>query len=358
MGGATAIEVFGPYLVYEQLGVGGMAMVHRAKKRGIAGFERVVALKRMLPHTVEDVDAVRSFVREAKLVAELRHTNIANVYELGLVGKHYFIAMEYVEGYSLIELLRCANQTGIPLPINVALAVLIELCDALEHAHTRVDDLTGEGLGIIHRDVSPSNLIITHAGNLKVIDFGVAVAEPNPQKTRRRRIKGKFGYMSPEALRGDLLDARSDIFSTGVVAHELLTARRLFGATSIEEGGIERGEVGPPSVLNPRVPAELDSVVLTAVASQPEQRWESAGAMRDALHGVARKHGLLATCDQTAEWLDYTFGGPEITFAPAPIDLKPHQLEADTEVDSLFVMSPPTFSGHTPTFSGHTPTLR
>ncbi len=349
MYGGKVIEVFGPYLVYEKLGVGGMAMVHRAKKRGIEGFEREVALKRLLPHVADDPDTVASFVREAKLVALLQHQSIAHVYELGRVDDRYFIAMEYVEGYSVLELLRCANATRQPLPIHVVLAILIELCDALEYAHTRVDDVTGAPLGIIHRDVSPSNLILTYSGMLKIIDFGVAKAGPDPLKTESGKIKGKFGYMSPEALRGEPLDARSDIFSAGVVAHELLTARRLFGSTYTFEtlANIHRGEISAPSRGNPLVPAELDQVVLTALERDPSDRFPSAGAMRDALHRVALTCDFLASTDQTAAWLDDTFGGPELIYGPGPDSPDPGWY-GDTEVDPVYPLSTPTFSGATP----------
>ena len=291
-----------------------MATVHRATKRGTEeGFAPVVALKRLLPHIAEDEHAVRAFVREAKLAALLRHPNIVQIYDLGRVGTTYYIAMEYVEGYSVLELLRCAHIAGKPLPVDVVLALLIELCDALEYAHTRADDTTGKPLGCVHRDVSPANLIITCAGHLKVIDFGVAKANLRQLDTQSGRIRGKLGYMSPEAVSRRPLDPRSDIYSTGVVAHELLTAERLFGNSNTYEAVAARyrGEVIPPSMRNPLVPPDLDDAVLTALEPRPRDRWQTAGEMRDALHAIALIHSYRATCDRITEWLNENFGDPQ-----------------------------------------------
>jgi len=337
------MEVFGPYLVYEKLGVGGMAMVHRATKRGIEGFEPVVALKRMLPQIADDVDAVRSFVREAKLASLLRHPNIAQVFDLGRVGNTYYIAMEYVEGYSVLELLRCAHVAGIPLPVDVVLAILIELCDALEYAHTRADDITGEPLGFVHRDVSPANLIITYAGHLKMIDFGVAKADPDRLDTQSGLIKGKLGYMSPEALASGPLDARSDIYSVGVVAHELLTAERLFGPVNTYQAiaARHRGDVVAPSMRNPLVPPDLDDAVLTALAPPPQKRWQTAGELRDAMHAIALVHGYQATCDRTTAWLTETFGDPFGVEAPLAGVLDSEWF-CDTDVDGRYPFDTPS----------------
>jgi serine/threonine protein kinase len=346
------VEAFGPYLVYEKLGVGGMATVHRATRRGIAGFERVVALKRLHPHVADDHDAVMSFVREAKLAALLKHPNIAHVYDLGRVGDSYYIAMEYVEGYSVLDILRCAHVTGVPLPIDVVMAILVELFDALEYAHTRVDDISEDPLGIVHRDVSPSNLILTFEGHLKVIDFGIAKAMPEKLDTQSGMIKGKFGYMSPEALDGGVLDARSDIYSAGVVAHELLTARRLFGTSYTYRAAarMHRGDVPPPSVVNKKIPPELDNIVLTALAGDPAKRWHSAGEVRDALHVVAVMRGYRATSDTIADWLANTFGDPSLLFGPTDSEEDPNWCN-DTDVDSVYPL-------HTPHTNDHTPTLR
>src|SRR6185295_11598595 len=220
----AAEEQFGPYVVYERLGVGGMATVHRALERGIEDFERIVALKRLLPHLAEDASFVKSFVREAKLASMLQHANIVQLYELGRVGTTYFISMEYIDGRDIRRILRQARKVTGPPTINVTLSLLIQLSDALDYAHLRHDDDTGEPLHLVHRDVSPSNLLVTKSGHLKVIDFGIAKAQSQQLRTQTGRVKGKLAYMAPEAISGKELDSRSDIFSVGVIAHELLTA--------------------------------------------------------------------------------------------------------------------------------------
>src|SRR6188768_3039488 len=162
----AAEEQFGPYLVYERLGVGGMATVHRALERGIEGFERIVALKRLLPHLAEDASFIKAFVREAKLASALNHVNIVQIFELGRVGTEYFISMEYIDGRDIRRILRHARKVTGPPPINVTVGLLLQLCDALDYAHNKADD-QGRPLKLVHRDVSPSNLIVTTAGHVK-----------------------------------------------------------------------------------------------------------------------------------------------------------------------------------------------
>jgi serine/threonine-protein kinase len=300
---STPPEEFGPYVVYERLGVGGMATVHRAKKRGIAGFERVVALKRMLPHLAEDAEFINSFVREAKLASLLVHPNIAQIYDFGRVGSIYFIAMELVDGFDVRKMLRYSNRHKDPLPLQVVLSILCELCDALDHAHTFVDE-HGVAQGIVHRDVSPSNLIVAQSGHLKVIDFGIAKANARQLHTESGRIKGKLGYMSPEAVTGRAFGPVSDVFSAGVVAHELLTAHPLFSAKTDYDTliRIHEAEIAPPSRRNPSVPAALDEVVLAALARDPERRIPTARAFREALEYVADRAGMRFSARDVADW--------------------------------------------------------
>src|SRR5258708_37378371 len=174
-----------------------MATVHRAETPGIAGFGKPVALKRMLPHAAANEDLVRSFVREARLASHLRHANVAQTYDLGKVGDIYFIAMELIVGRDLRQILRKSSQTDTQIPVPVTLNILNQICDALDYAHNLCDD-TGQPLGIIHRDVSPSNIILDETGVAKLIDFGIAKASAAGMQTMSGTIKGKFGYMAPE----------------------------------------------------------------------------------------------------------------------------------------------------------------
>ena len=280
-------ERFGPYTVYERLGAGGMATVHRASKPIGAGVVREVALKRLLPQLADDKLFVEDFIREAKLAAQLDHPNIVHILELGEVRGTYFIAMELVRGASIGQLMKRAYALKLPAPIGVAVALISELCDALDYA-SNGRGIYGQPLRIIHRDLTPSNLIITHEGRLKIIDFGVAKAMSGKFMTNTGLIKGKLGYMSVEALSGTPLDARTDLFSVGVVAWELLTARRLFRAVNEYEviTKIRSGRIVAPSAHNDDCPEELDAIILRALARDREDRWPDAAAMRVALDAL------------------------------------------------------------------------
>jgi serine/threonine protein kinase len=301
-------EIFGPYEVYERLGVGGMATVHRAKERGIEGFERIVALKRLLPHLAEDASFVRSFVREAKLASMLQHANIVQLYELGRVGHVLFISMEHIEGRDIRKLLRRARKVAGPPPVPVVISLMTQLCEALDYAHRRLDG-DGQPLGLVHRDVSPSNVLITESGHVKVIDFGIAKAQSSHLKTQTGRVKGKIAYMAPESVRGQDLDARSDIFSAGVIAHELLTARPLFSTKNEYETllRVQRAEIDPPSRFNPDCPPELDELVLHALERDPADRWATAGQLRDALEHLRVQLGVSATNREVSSWMEWAF---------------------------------------------------
>jgi serine/threonine protein kinase len=302
-----AAEEFGPYLVYEQLGMGGMATVHRAETTGLAGFRRPVALKRMLPHVAANDDLVRSFVREARLASHLRHANVAQTYDLGKVGDIYFIAMELVLGRTLRDVLRLCAKTGTRIPIPVALNILNQVCDALDYAHNLTDEL-GTPLGIIHRDVSPSNVIIGESGVVKLIDFGIAKASAAGMQTMSGTIKGKFGYMAPEYLAGKI-DARADLFAVGIIAHELLTGRPLFQGRDDMETlyRVKSMEIDPPSRLNPEIPPEIDAIVMTALARDPEVRWQRAAALRVALTTETKRLGMTVLDQQVAQWCEARF---------------------------------------------------
>jgi serine/threonine protein kinase len=288
-----------------------MATVHRAIERGIEGFERVVALKRLLPHLAEDEGFVRAFVREAKLASLLQHGNIVQLYELGRVGSSYFISMEYIPGRDLRVILRQARRVCGPPPVEIALAIMTELLDALDYAHSQCGS-DGKPLGLVHRDISPSNLIVSHTGHLKVIDFGIAKATLGHLMTHTGRIKGKLSYMAPEALAGRTLDGRSDLFSASVIAHELLTATPLFAAKDDFQtiDRLQNMQPPPPSARNPTCPPELDDIVLRGLAKDPTQRWRSAAEMRAALAELAIDHHRLATNREVCDWVEEAFEMP------------------------------------------------
>jgi serine/threonine protein kinase len=298
-------RAFGPYLVYEELGIGGMAQVHRAEVIGIEGFKRSVALKRMLEHVAANEDMVKAFVREARLASYMRHRNVAQTYELGKVGDIYFMAMELIDGFTLREVLKHCGATTGPMPVPIALNILNQICDALDYAHNLCDE-SGQPLGIIHRDVSPSNIIVAEGGVVKLIDFGIAKSSSAGMQTMSGTIKGKFGYMAPEYINGSI-DARADLFAIGVIAHELLTNRPLFSSQDDMETlqRVTQMEVLPPSRFNPNVPAEIDEIIMTALERDPEKRWQHATALRNAMTTLTKRLGLVVQDSQVIEWLTW-----------------------------------------------------
>ena len=309
-GDAAVEEPFGPYLVYERLGVGGMATVHRAMEQGAEGFERMVALKRLLPHLAEDASFIKSFVREAKLASLLNHVNIVQIYELGRVGTEYFITMEYIDGRDVRRILRHARKATGPPPVHVTVGLLIQLCDALDYAHTKVDE-EGHPLGLVHRDITPSNLIVTSGGHLKIIDFGIAKAQSSQLRTQTGRVKGKLAYMAPEAISGSRdLDARSDIWATGVILHELLTARPLFASKNEYQTllKVQKGDILAPSTFNQACPPELDAIVFRALARHPDERYANAADLREALLELKRQFSLQTGYREVAGWVEWAFG--------------------------------------------------
>jgi serine/threonine protein kinase len=336
---SEAPKAFGPYLVYEEIGMGGMAAVHRAEQIGIEGFRREVALKRMLDHVAGNDDMVKSFVREARLASYMRHRNVAQTYELGKVGDIYFIAMELITGFTLREVLKHCGQTTGPMPVPIALNILNQICDALDYAHNLCDE-SGQRLGIIHRDVSPSNIIVAEGGCVKLIDFGIAKASAAGMQTMSGTIKGKFGYMAPEYIGGSI-DARADLFAVGVIAHELLTNRPLFSGPEDMETlqRVLHMEIKPPSRSNPNVPVEIDEIVMTALERDPERRWQHATALRNALTTLTKRLGLVVQDQQVIDWLSWALEQtkPRNQSLRTIQAIAPVQLEAGIEV-----ITPPT----------------
>jgi len=302
-------EEFGQYVVYEELGLGGMATVHRAEKRGVAGFRKPVALKRLHPYLCATPEIVQAFVREAQLASYLHHKNIAQTFELGKVDDVYFIAMEYIPGPTLTQILRQCRDAAGAIPVPVTLGILTQICDALDYAHGRADDQTGKPLGIIHRDVSPPNIIVSNTGIVKLFDFGIAKVQGSDVNTQPGYvIKGKFNYIAPEYL-GGKLDLRADLFAVGVIAHELLTGRRLFdGADDFETSTqVLQMPIQPPSRWSSQVSVELDHIVLTALQRDPDLRWRSASALRTALANIGSGANAVASHQQIFDWIEWAY---------------------------------------------------
>jgi eukaryotic-like serine/threonine-protein kinase len=277
----------GKYLLTHRLNQGGTAEVYLAKAFGFEGADQILALKCIRPEFSADATFVSMFVEEAKLSVILSHQNIARIFELGKLGDRYFIAMENVFGRdlrALLDRLLDRGESATPLSEELALHVVAQVCEGLDYAHRKTGP-TGEPLNIVHRDVSPQNVLCGYDGAVKLIDFGIAKAMRQGSASHSRVLRGKYGYMSPEQVRGYPLDARSDVFAVGVLLFELLTGQRLFTGGSEHSilDKVRHAEILPPSMVSARISADSDAVVLRALAQDPRDRYQSASDMRDAV---------------------------------------------------------------------------
>ncbi|WP_370459052.1 serine/threonine-protein kinase [Aggregicoccus sp. 17bor-14] len=299
---------FGNYLLLDRIGVGGMAEVWRATARDPSGLERLVAIKRILPSLAQDPDFLAMFQDEARLGGQLVHPHIARVHELGQCEDGSFIAMEYIPGKDLRALFERNRRNGAPMPLRLAVYALAQLADGLDFAH-RQCDARGESLQVVHRDVSPQNAVVSYAGEVKLIDFGIARAAGMGPRGRSGALKGKFSYMSPEQVRGQPVDARSDVFALGVCLYELLTGERLFNGETdfvvLEQ--VREAQVEPPSRRNPRIPAALERIVLRALAREPEARYASAGEVAGDLRSFLAAQPPYPTRAELAAYMQATF---------------------------------------------------
>ncbi|MEZ4402462.1 MAG: serine/threonine-protein kinase [Kofleriaceae bacterium] len=282
----------GKYQVLERLAVGGMAELFKAKASSDHGFEKIVVLKKILPHLAADPAFVDMFLDEARLTAQLDHPNIVHVFELATDADTPYIAMQYVDGIDVLALLRECARTQIRLPAQLAALIAREVLDALEYAH-HVCAADGRPLGVVHRDVSPGNVLVSRRGDVKLTDFGIARAIERQHKTEAGMLKGKYGYMSPEQVSGGTLDGRSDVFALGIVLAETTIARRVFSAPSdldvllmVRDANLARF-----TQYAGDVPIELRVIIEKALQRRRDDRWQSAGEMRDALTGWLHKHG-------------------------------------------------------------------
>ncbi|MEM1024037.1 MAG: protein kinase [Myxococcota bacterium] len=301
---------FGDYVLLERIGDGGMAEIFRASRRGFSGFEKQLALKRILPRYSGNETFVRMLIHEAKLAAQLQHTNIVQVIDLGAIEGQVFLVMEFVRGRDLAGILSRAYRRKEKLPVPLALCIATEFLTGLDYAHRkRSEDDTP--LSIIHRDISPQNILISFEGEVKVTDFGIAriIAEKS-ELSLPGNMHGKFGYMSPEQVRGKEIDQRSDIFSAGVVIWEMLTGRRLFRGSNPEEtiDQVANRIIEAPSSINPEVPPELDDVCLEALERDRSARFQTVGALLGACARIAESVDLRAAPRDVSVYMRRHFG--------------------------------------------------
>src|SRR5258706_1589434 len=289
-----------------------MAEIHLAKTKGIAGFEKYVALKMIHPNFAEDDQFIQMLVDEAKIAVQLTHGNIAQTFDLGRVGETYYITMEYVDGADLYKILRRASEQDLEMPLDVCAFVGKEISSALDHAH-RKRDHTGKSLGIVHRDVSPQNVLISFAGEVKLVDFGIAKATMKARQTAVGVIKGKYYYMSPEQAWGDPIDFRSDIFSAGIVLYEMITGQMLYLEEDLHRllDMARRADIKSPSTLRKGIPPQLERIVMHALAKVPGERYQSAGDFATDLERFLHAYSPVFTAAKLATLLKQVVGDPQ-----------------------------------------------
>ncbi|MGZ3459023.1 MAG: serine/threonine protein kinase [Archangium sp.] len=322
---------FGKYLLLRKIASGGMGQVFLALERG-AGFERLVVLKLILPHLAEDEDFLSMFQEEVRLVGPLRHPNLITTLEQAEINGRHCLAMEYVQGDDVRRLDRHARTQGRPLPVGLALRIISEAAAGLHYAH-QARDPQGRPMSLVHRDVSPQNILVGFDGGVKVIDFGVAKAAGSASHTATGVLKGKYPYMSPEQANGQPVDARSDLFALGVVLWEVLMGRRLFkGESDLMTLRLVRDcQVPPPSQLDPTLPPGLDALVLQALAPTPEGRFPDCGAFRLAIEDYILQNRLPASNAHLSAYLRELYAERIAREAdPSSLD----QLAEDTDLDS------------------------
>lgn len=272
---------YGKYTLIDRIAVGGMAEIFLGRQAGLEGFEKTIVIKRIRPHLSKQQSFINMFLNEAKLAAQLNHPNIVQIYDLGKIGETYFIAMEYIFGRDMRRVIPKADSMGIPFPMVYALKIVSSVCEGLYFAHQK-GDIYGNPLNIVHRDVTPENIFVSFDGTVKVLDFGIAKAANQIEQTRAGEIKGKLSYMSPEQVVGKQLDARSDIFSLGVVLYEWITGLKLFtGENEVAIlKSISDGKIYAPSYFKADVPEAVERILMKALEKDREKRYQSAWEMQ------------------------------------------------------------------------------
>ncbi|MBE2253580.1 MAG: serine/threonine protein kinase [Myxococcus sp.] len=294
---------FGRYELLRKIAAGGMGQVLLARK-GAEGFEKLVVIKRILPHLVEDEEFFTMFIDEAKITMRLDHPNIARINEFGVENGVHFIEMEYVSGEDIRRVDKRARMANTSLPLGVIIRVIADAAAGLDFAH-KAKDSKGAPLNLVHRDVSPQNVLVGFDGAVKLIDFGVAKAAGRAQHTATGILKGKFPYMSPEQADGLDIDARSDVFALGVVLWELLTGKRLFKGENdlMTQRLVKACQVPPPSQVEPSLPPAFDAVVLKSLTKDVNERYPDAAAFRMALEDFAFKNAIPASNAHLVEFM-------------------------------------------------------
>jgi serine/threonine-protein kinase len=297
---------FGKYELVSRLAAGGMAEIFLARTKSIQGFEKYLVIKRILGHRTQDPEFVRMFLDEARVAATLDHPNIVQIYDVGHVDNEYFIAMEYLRGHNLIEIVRAGAKLGYAKPpLEHVVSILTQCCAGLHYAHEK-RDFEGRSLEIVHRDVTPQNVVVSFDGSVKVVDFGIAKAATREVETLAGTLKGKIGYMSPEQCKGQNVDRRSDIFAVGIILFELTTGKRLYHERSDFDTlkKIIEGPVPSPRDLLPFYPAFLNAIVVRCLQKNPDDRYQTARDLHADLDAFARDNQLVTGTVPLSQYME------------------------------------------------------
>jgi serine/threonine protein kinase/class 3 adenylate cyclase/tetratricopeptide (TPR) repeat protein len=287
---------FGKYQLIEKIATGGMAEVYKAKSYGVAGFEKLLVIKKILPHLSRNKDFVAMFINEAKIAVSLNHANIVQVYDLGVVGSDYFMAMEFIHGHDLMKIIKKGRKTRKFMPIPTSVYIISEVARGLDYAHS-LSDPGGRPLNVVHQDVSPHNVLISYEGDVKVVDFGIARVGEVAEEEAGKMAGGKFAYMAPEQARGAKVDHRSDIFATCIILYELITGQRLYAGKDRNEKMrmVRNAEIPPPRAVNPEIPARLEELLLRGLHRDPDQRFQTTLELQEELLSFLYDVGMRVT---------------------------------------------------------------
>lgn len=306
MQGTSQGTPYGRYEHLRKIAAGGMAEIYLARQWGEGGFFRDVVIKRLFTNFVEHRPTLRMFQYEARLLAHLGHPNIPQVFDLGIADGTWFLAMEYVDGWNVADVWRAGVRARNVMPLHVTLGVVMQVCEALHHAH-EARDKAGRPLRIVHRDVTPQNVMLTRDGVAKLMDFGVAKTDARAE-TEAGAVKGTFSYMAPEQVRSRPVDRRADVFSVGVILYELTTGSRLYPGNDMQVmTQVVEQDAPPPTSRMPEYPADLEEIVLAALRRDPRSRIASAADLALHLEHFAMRHGLLVGPRAIAHYLGEIF---------------------------------------------------
>ncbi len=300
---------FGKYLLLEKIGEGGMAQLHRAKTTDVHGAEKLLAIKRILPQLSGERDLVKAFLEEAKLTASLDHENIIRIYDSGQVNSSCFIVMEYLSGKDLKQIFDESKEKGLPLGFEQALFITSQICSGLDYAH-KLTDSQGTPLHILHRDISPQNILITYEGVVKIVDFGIVRAASKCTVTKHEMLKKKVAYLSPEQALGEKIDSRVDIFGTGILLYEMATNKKMYNGVTMQVlAKVRKAEFEPPEAAMSGLPPKLYKILDKALAKERDQRYQSCGEMLTDIEECMSELPSRPTAQRLAEYMKELFGG-------------------------------------------------